>query len=96
MTSAGQGLDIFLEGNCMEIFTHNYVVAIRGILQNVGLAPRSGTSIFDPVFLEIAFIDQEHVDVVSDLPRSITSPAYSQVGHMVPCWIRLCHFQLTM
>jgi hypothetical protein len=50
MISVGQDVNIILEGNCMEISTQNYVVAIRGHLQKVGLAPRSGTSIFDWVF----------------------------------------------
>jgi hypothetical protein len=57
----------------MEISTHNYVVVIRGHLQKVGLAPRSGTSIFDRVFLEIAFQDRAHADFMSNLPRAITS-----------------------
>jgi hypothetical protein len=30
MTSVGQGVNIILEGNCMEISTQNYVVVIRG------------------------------------------------------------------
>jgi hypothetical protein len=57
----------------MELSTINYVVAIIGHLQKVGLAPRSDTLIFDRVFLEIVFRDQAHADFVSDLPRSITS-----------------------
>jgi hypothetical protein len=73
MTSVGQGVNIILEVNFMEISTQNYVVAIRGHLQKVGLAPRSGTLIFDRVFLEIAFRDLAHADVVSDLSRDITS-----------------------
>jgi hypothetical protein len=73
MTSVGQSVNNILEGNCMEISTHNYVVAIKGHLQKVGLAPRSGTSIVDRVFLEIAFRDGAHADFVSDLPRDITS-----------------------
>jgi hypothetical protein len=51
MTSVDQGLNIILEGNFMEISTHNYMLAIRGNFQKVGLAPRSDTSIFDRVFL---------------------------------------------
>jgi hypothetical protein len=73
MTSVGQGVNIILEGNCIQISTQNYVVAIRGHLQEVGLAPPSGTSIFDRVFLEIVFRDRAHADFVSDLPRDITS-----------------------
>jgi hypothetical protein len=57
----------------MEISTQNYVVAIRGHLQKVGLAPRSGTSIFDQDFLKIAFREGAHADFVSNLPREITS-----------------------
>jgi hypothetical protein len=72
MTSVDQCLNIIVEGNVMEISTHNYVVVIRGHLQKLGIAPRSGTSIFDRVFLEIAFQDRTHADGVSDLPRAIT------------------------
>jgi hypothetical protein len=39
MTSVDQGLNIILEGNFMEISTHNYMVAIRGNLQKLDLAP---------------------------------------------------------
>jgi hypothetical protein len=49
------------------------MVAIRGHLKKLDLALRSGTSIFDPVFLKIAFRDRAHADFVSDLPRGITS-----------------------
>jgi hypothetical protein len=73
MTSVDQGLNIILEGNLIDISTHNYKVAIRGNLQKVALAPWSGTSIFDGVFPEIAFCDRAHSDGVSDLPRAITS-----------------------
>jgi hypothetical protein len=73
MTSVGQGVNIILEVNCMEISTQNYMVVIRGHLQKVRSAPRSGTSIFDWVFLKIAFRDQAHADFVSDLLRDITS-----------------------
>jgi hypothetical protein len=73
MTSVGQDVNIILEGNCMETSTQNYVVAIRGHLQKVGLAPRSGISIFDWVFLKITFRDLAHADFVSDLLRDITS-----------------------
>jgi hypothetical protein len=73
MTSVGQSVNIILEGNCMEISTQIYVVAIIGHLQKVGLAPRSDTLIFDQVFFEIAFCDGAHADFVSDLPRDITS-----------------------
>jgi hypothetical protein len=73
MTSVDQGLDIILEGNFMEISTHNYVVAIRGHFQKVGLAPQSGTSIFDRVFLKISFRDRAHADFVFNLPKAITS-----------------------
>jgi hypothetical protein len=59
MSYVGQGANIILEVNCIEISTQNYVV-IRGHLQKLGLAPRSGTSIFV-------------ADFVSDLPRDITS-----------------------
>jgi hypothetical protein len=96
MTSVGQGLNIILEGNCMDILTHNYVVGIRDHLQNLGLAPRSGTSIFNRVFLEIAFGDQAHTDFVSDLPRNITSRHYTQMGGLVACLILLCKLQLTI
>jgi hypothetical protein len=58
MRSVGQGVNTILEGDCMEISTQNYVVAIRCHLKEVGLAPRYGTSIFDRVFLEIAFRDR--------------------------------------
>jgi hypothetical protein len=57
MTSVGQGLNIILEENCMEIATHNYLVVIIDHLQKVGLAPRTGTSIFDRVFFEFRFRD---------------------------------------
>jgi hypothetical protein len=57
----------------MEISTHNYMVVIRGHLKEVGLDPRSGTSILDRVFLEIAFQDRAHADFMSHLPRFITS-----------------------
>jgi hypothetical protein len=73
MTSVDQCLNIILEGNLMEISTHNYMVVIRGHLKEVGLEPRSGASIFDRVFLEIAFQDRAHADFMSDLPRFITS-----------------------
>jgi hypothetical protein len=43
MTYVDQSLNIILEGNFIEISTHNYVVVIRGHLQKVGLAPQSGT-----------------------------------------------------
>jgi hypothetical protein len=65
MTSVGQSVNNIHEGNCMEISIQNYVVAIRGHLQKVGLAPRS-------VFLEIAFRDG-HADFVFDLPGDVTS-----------------------
>jgi hypothetical protein len=73
MTSVGQSVNIILEGNCMKISTPNYVVAVRGHLQKIGLAPRSSTSIFDRVFLEILFPDRAHAALVSDLPRDIAS-----------------------
>jgi hypothetical protein len=73
MTSVDQGLNVILEVNVMEISTHNCVVDIREHFQKVGLAPSSGTSIFDRVFLEIAFRDRAHADFVSNLPRAITS-----------------------
>jgi hypothetical protein len=66
MTSVGQDVNIILEGNCMEISTQNYVVAIIGHLQKVGLAPQSGTSIFDCVFLKIVFRDQ-HMQILSPI-----------------------------
>jgi hypothetical protein len=49
MTSVGQGLNIILQGNCMDISTQNDLVATRSHVQKVGLAPRLGTSIFDRV-----------------------------------------------
>jgi hypothetical protein len=73
MTSVDQCLNIILEGNFMEISDHINVVLIRGHLKKVDLAPRSGTSIFDRGFLEIAFQDRAHADFMSDLPRAITS-----------------------
>jgi hypothetical protein len=73
MTSVGQSVNIIPQVNCMEISNQAYAVAISGHLQKVGLAPRSGTSIFDRVFLDIAFCDQAHTDVVSNLPKDITS-----------------------
>jgi hypothetical protein len=36
MTSVGQDVNIILEGNCIEISTQNYAVAIRGHLQKIG------------------------------------------------------------
>jgi hypothetical protein len=94
MTSVGQSVNIILEGNCMEIATQNYVVAITGHFQKVGLAPRSGTSIFYRVFLEIAFRDGAHVDFVSDMPRDITSRDYNQMGRMIACWIHIFKLHL--
>jgi hypothetical protein len=96
MTSVGQYFNIILEGHCMEIFTHNYVVDIRGYLQNLGLAPRYGTLIFDRVFLDIEFGDRAHTDFVSNLPRDITSRNYTHMGGMVACWISICKLQIAI
>jgi hypothetical protein len=73
MTPVEQCLNIILEQNFMEISTHNYMVVIRGHLKEVGLDPRFGTSIFDRVFLEITFQDRAHAELMSRLPRFITS-----------------------
>jgi hypothetical protein len=73
MTYFGQGVDIILEVNCMEISNQHYVVFIRGHLQKVGLAPQSGTMIFDRVFLKLAFRDRAYADFVSNLPRDIAT-----------------------
>jgi hypothetical protein len=73
MTYVGQGLNIILEVDCMDISTHNYLGVIIGHLHKVGLAPQSGTSIFDRAFLEIASPDRAHADFVFDLLRVIHS-----------------------
>jgi hypothetical protein len=96
MTSVGQSLSIILEVNYIEISTHTSVVAIRGHFQKVDRVPRSGTSIFDHVFLEILFCERAHATFVSDLPRATPSLDYTEMGRMVASWIRFCQLKITM